>query len=261
MPSGNFNFPATLTGNPQSQAGTGLGFATFLLGAVGSANATSHLPEDHTAYSISGFVQDDWKIGRRLTVNLGVRYDYQAPPEERDCATSNFNPFETNPQNGLLGRMEFACVDYGGHLPRARHQRRRRRASASPTTCSARAAPWSAAATGCSTRRTSIATTSARPMASPTRTTQYNPPGGNANLAAFQLQDGFPTPVIQPLGSALGPSAFLGGAVSYDEANGKNIASHQWTLSMQQQVPGEVVLEAGVHAPIGRRTSSRGITT
>ncbi len=92
----------------------GLGFATFLLGAVGSANATSHLPEDHTACSISGFVQDDWRVGRRLTINLGVRYDYQAPPEERDCATSNFNPFETNSQNGLLGRMEFACVDYGG---------------------------------------------------------------------------------------------------------------------------------------------------
>ena len=49
QPSGNFNFPAGLTGNPQSQAGTGSAFATFLLGAVGSASATTHLAEDHTA--------------------------------------------------------------------------------------------------------------------------------------------------------------------------------------------------------------------
>jgi Carboxypeptidase regulatory-like domain len=246
QPSGLFNFPAGLTGNPQNQAGTGSGVATFLLGAVGSASATSHLPEDHTAYSISGFVQDDWKLGR-MTLNLGLRYDYQAPPEERDCATSNFNPFATNSQNGLLGRMEFACVDYGGTFLEADTN------DFGPRVGFA----YDLFGTGRTVVRGGYglfyATNFHRDYFGATNgfantSTQFNPPGGNANLVAFRLQDGFPTPVIQPLGATLGPSAFLGGNVTYDEANGKNIESHQWTLSIQQQVLGNLLLEAAYSA-------------
>jgi Carboxypeptidase regulatory-like domain/TonB dependent receptor len=247
QPSGNFNFPAGLTGNPQSQAGTGSAFATFLLGAVGSASATTHLPEDHTAYSVSGFVQDDWKVGRRLTVNLGLRYDFQSPPEERDCATSNFNPFETNSQNGLLGRMEFACLDYGGTFLEADTYDFGPRVGLA----------WDLFGTGHTVVRGGYglfyATNFHRDYFGATNgfantSTTYNPSGGNANLIAFRLQDGFPTPVTEPLGASLGPSAFLGGGVSYDEANGKNIESHQWTLSVQQQVMGNWLLEAAYTA-------------
>jgi len=246
QPSGNFNFPATLTGNPQNQAGTGSGFATFLLGAVGSASATSHLAEDHTAYSLSGFIQDDWKLGH-LTLNLGLRYDYQAPPEERDCATSNFNPFEINADNGLLGRMEFACADYGGTFLEPDTN------DLGPRVGFA----YDLFGTGRTVVRGGYglfyATNFHRDYFGATNgfantTTQYNPPGGNANLTAFRLQDGFPTPVTQPLGATLGPSAFLGGAVTYDESNGKNIESHQWTLSLQQQVLGNVLLEMAYSA-------------
>jgi hypothetical protein len=246
QPSGLFNFPASLTGNPQNQAGTGSAFATFLLGAVGSASATSHLPEDHTAYSVSGFIQDDWKI-RRLTLNLGLRYDYQAPPEERACATSNFNPFATNPANGLLGRMEFACVDYGATFLEPD------RSDFGPRVGFA----YDLFGTGRTVVRGGYglfyATNFHRDYFGATNgfantSTQYNPPGGNSNLAAFHLQDGFPTPVTQPLGAALGPSAFLGGNVTYDESNGKNIESHQWTLSVQQQVLGNVLLEMAYSA-------------
>jgi Carboxypeptidase regulatory-like domain len=245
-PSGSFNFPAGLTGNPQNQAGTGSMFATFLLGAVGSASATSHLPEDHTAYSVSGFVQDDWKLGR-MTLNLGLRYDYQAPPQERDCATSNFNPFATNPDNGLLGRMEFACLDYGGTFLESDTN------DFGPRVGFA----YDLFGTGRTVVRGGYglfyATNFHRDYFGATNgfantATQYNPPGGNANLVAFRLQDGFPTPVTQPIGATLGPSAFLGGAVTYDESNGKNIESHQWTLSVQQQVLGNVLLEMAYSA-------------
>ena len=247
QPSGNFNFPAGLTGNPQSQAGTGSAFATFLLGEVGSASATTHLPEDHTAWSATGFVQDDWKVSRRLTVNLGLRYDYQAPSKERSCATSNFNPFATNPENGLLGRMEYACVDYGGTFLQPDTN------DFAPRVGFA----YDVLGTGRTVVRGGYglfyATNFHRDYFGATNgfantSTQYNPPGGNANVAAFRLQDGFPTAVTEPLGASLGPSAFLGGTVSYDEPNGKNIASHQWTLSFQQQVFGNWLLEAAYSA-------------
>ena len=247
QPSGRFVFPVTLTGNPLSPAGTGSAFATFMLGAVGSASATSHLPEDHRAYSVSGFIQDDWKIGRRLTLNLGVRYDYQAPPEERDCATSNFDPFETNPQNGLLGRMEFACIDYDGtFLEPDTNDFGPRVGFAYDVFGSGRMVVRGGYSLFYATNfhRDYFGGTAGFASTG----TQYNPPGGNANLVAFRLQDGFPTPVTQPLGASLGPSAFLGSGVNYDEPNGKNMESHQWTLSVQQQVLGNVLLEAAYSA-------------
>lgn len=38
------------------------------------------------------YVQDDWKINNRLTLNLGVRYEYATPYYEKDNQLSNFDP-------------------------------------------------------------------------------------------------------------------------------------------------------------------------
>jgi hypothetical protein len=64
-----------LTGNP-----TG---GSILLGNP-QTNIRSHW--------YGGFVQDDWRVTTRLTLNLGIRYDYATPPVERNNYIGAFNP-------------------------------------------------------------------------------------------------------------------------------------------------------------------------
>lgn len=84
-PSGSLSFTGTYTNNPASPAGTGAGFADFLLGLpVSSAKSTFPEGVPYLRYSeYGGFVQDQWRATSRLTLNLGLRYDLFTPVSEQ----------------------------------------------------------------------------------------------------------------------------------------------------------------------------------
>lgn len=46
----------------------------------------------HLVSNYSAFIQDDWKVTPRLTINLGLRYDLMKPPQEKFGAWSSFVP-------------------------------------------------------------------------------------------------------------------------------------------------------------------------
>lgn len=100
--SGVFNFARNQTAASQAlSAASGNGFASFLLGAVGTANLyrTSHYPRWLSGY-YAVFVQDDFKVTKSLTLNLGLRYNLDSPRLESFNDTSNFSPTAPNPAAG-----------------------------------------------------------------------------------------------------------------------------------------------------------------
>lgn len=257
VPSGLFNFAAGLTGNPQNQVGTGSSFATFLLGTVSTATVTRYGGESTAAKSYSLFFQDDWKATRRLTLNLGLRWDYQQWPFERNNGNSNFNPFAVNPETGLPGRIEYAGLDYGRSAFEPVYNNFGPRVGMA----------LDVFGDGTTVLRAGYSIFypqifyrdffgSTAGFAN--TVTAYQPPNNNTNLPAFQFRDGLPFTPTEPLGAALGPSFLLSQGVNWDQGNEKVPMSQQWTVSLQRQLPGQWLVDAAYSANQGSNFVANG---
>ena len=71
---------------------TGLSYADGLIGATEYTQLTNVFFIDQRLWMASGFAEDDWKITPRLTLNLGLRYDFAAPAVEAKNRMANFDP-------------------------------------------------------------------------------------------------------------------------------------------------------------------------
>lgn len=110
---GSYGFSGVSTNNP---------IADFLLGYASSYGQASVMRDGHLRYvQVEPYIQDDWKLNRRLTLNLGLRYSYIPPWYLQEPVTtfvpSAFNPAHVpevttsgiliptpsyDPQNGLV---------------------------------------------------------------------------------------------------------------------------------------------------------------
>lgn len=106
LPDGAFSFGAGFTQrvvNPAAVATEGNGFATFLLGLPNNGGSVSHSFDAATASAYAGaYVQDDWKVSQKLTLNIGLRYDVDTPRTERYNRLSYFDINAASPLQGKV---------------------------------------------------------------------------------------------------------------------------------------------------------------
>jgi hypothetical protein len=86
---GQFNFTGRFSGTNNDYAAA---IADLLMGFPTRYRQDSNTVFNQWQRMYFAFVQDDWKVTRRLSLNLGVRYEFATPPRERDNQWANFIP-------------------------------------------------------------------------------------------------------------------------------------------------------------------------
>ncbi|WP_176441604.1 TonB-dependent receptor [Granulicella rosea] len=248
-PSGTFSFTSNLTGNPKSQAGTGSAYASFLTGYTNSASDVAVRGTAFRTASASGYIQDDWRAMSRLTVNVGLRYDYQEQPFEQNNGVSSFDLNGTDPVSGFLGKTIYANTGgYGRNFFQENYKDFGPRIGFAYTLAS--------------DGRTVIRGGYAIYYSSNVNQSYFGSNNGfgsvttsytalNSNSAALLLKNGFPAPPPQPQGAAAGPSAFLGQAAFYQDPHAPSSMSQQYTLSFERELPSHVVVDVAYLANHG----------
>ena len=254
---GTYNFTEgwTSSGPNVTDTNTGNAFASFLLGYLSAANmGINAAPYLSTRY-VAGFVQDDWQLNARLTFNMGLRWDYEAPPTERFNRQDRGFAFDTPsplavPGLTLKGGLQFAGVnglprgafnpDLTGWQPRFGVSYRAFKSK--PLVIRAGIARYNMPATDYGQTTGFSQTTQALTTLS---TTQGPVP--NVTLA-----NAFPNGLVQPAGSSLGLLTSVGGPVEF-AYQGRTIPSlWTWSAGMQYQLPWKIVLDASYVGSRGR---------
>ncbi len=229
--------------------GGGNGFASFLLGYSFSGGTENDRFVGQQWRSHAWYVQDDYKLTQRLTLNYGVRYEFTLPPLEQKDKWSDFDPTKPNARaDGRPGALRFAGFGegrensrtitpgwYGGISPRfglayALGNKTVIRASAGRSFGVAKTITGSTHFEG--------AVLIFRPSSL-----------DNGVTPSFLLDQGLP-PYVRP--PVVDPTFSNGNNTAYWDGEAVRLPeNYQWSFSIQRQVTNTTVVEANYHATIG----------
>ena len=102
---------SSLNGTSLSNGFAGFGLASFLLGCVSAATINAPVAAMTRNSQSAVFVQDSWKVTRKLTLDYGVRWDYGTYQREQYGRYASFSPTVPNPSaSGRLGGQIFEAT-------------------------------------------------------------------------------------------------------------------------------------------------------
>jgi hypothetical protein len=253
----------------------GQGLASYLLGipTSGQLNVNASSTENSRFWAL--YFQDDWRISRRLTLNLGLRYDYDSPLVERyNRSVRGFDRTTANPVEAAVraqyaaspiaeipaaqfrvpGGLTFAGV---GGQPRGLWDPDRNNLAPrvglaytlSPKTV-VRAGYGlfyvAAGADQAAVRQTGFS-----------QVTTLNPSLDNGLTFVATMANPFPNGFNQPVGASQGLQTNLGQAITAFSEGTRTGLLQRWSVDIQRELPRRILLDL---AYAGSRGSGLGVT-
>ncbi|MEK7408781.1 MAG: carboxypeptidase regulatory-like domain-containing protein [Acidobacteriota bacterium] len=254
--SGNFGFSPTFTQadpyTPRSADTTGSAMASLLLGVPSSGSFGYQSPLSLQTHYLAGFVQEDWKVNPRLTVNFGLRYELETPYTERYNRVSyTFDPnarlpVQIPPERAggmdLRGGILFAGVD--GHPRREGTIDKNSFGPRFGFAFSATPKTVVRGGYGLFYSPQVYNTSFLGDVGVFSAVTPYVATNDNGATPFTTLANPFPAGLRQPQGASAGLMAQVGDSLSYYHADRVSPYNQQWQFGIQRELPSQILVEA-----------------
>jgi hypothetical protein len=242
---------------------SGNGVASALLGYAASGQADYIVRPLYRWHYIAPFVHDDIKLTRRLTVNIGLRWDVLLPVTEkynqinREFLSTGVNPISSRiDHTAFPGLTVYGGIGFAGQngLPNSPYNTdwnnlQPRIGAAFQLT------PGTVLRGGWGLSYLNNVSTGASFGFS--QTTPYVATTDAGRTSASVVSNPFPNGIIQPSGSSLGLATLLGQGPSFADPAGRLGYVHSFSFGIQRVLPGMVMLDASY---VGSRTVGAGTT-
>lgn len=254
--SGTYTFTSVFTQQSPliNNSREGNALASLLLGYPASGSIPNNAAFAYSSHYYALFLQDDWRVSSRLTVNLGLRWDVETPITERyNRLNAGFDLNAASPlqiaglnlKGGLLfvndkNRTGFK-TDYNNIQPRAGAAFRFNNKTVMRGGFGIFYLP-------------TFDNPGTQGFSVSTPYTASN--DGNAT-PANSLSNPFPGGLIQPIGSSKGLASLLGTTITFGDPSRVIPKNLQFSLGFQRQLPGNIVADVSY---VGSRTREIGVS-
>lgn len=286
---GNFSFSnnnwVRSASNASSTVALGQDFAEFLMGLPTSGSYDQNASAMFYQHYIAGFVQDDWRVSRTLTINAGLRFDRDFPYHEKwgrtvngfafntpspiaaaAIAAYNANPIPQLPvgQFAVNGGLTFASPGNNEIYSQTSHLFSPRFGFAwTPEKLHSKTVLRGGIAMFASPNSIASLSVNGAYSTNPiltqegfSQSTAMTTTADNNLTPAATLANPFPAGIQAPVGSANGLMTFVGQSVNFLAPEQKNPYSIRWNFGIQQELTKNTILEVvymgnhGVHLPV-----------
>ena len=236
--------------NSPASPGSGQNFASFLYGipTAGGIDKNDSRAESSPFHSL--FVQDDWRVAKTLTLNLGFRWEYEGPVVERYNRTTGDFDFTT--PNPIQSQVPAGVRTLGGLTFLGRNGVSRQfRPPFYPAFMPRIGLAWNFSPKAVMRAGFGIfygllgADFSDVPQPGFNQRTNLVASNDNGISYVASLTNPFPAGIDQPVGASQGLTTFLGRSPGFSPADGRRPYTSRWSYNLQFEPFAKSVIELG----------------